>query len=494
MKAVKTITIVLLTIFLCTMLAACSNEEIAFFNLSKASTNLCLKPIEQHGEITFKISNLHNLLADSDLDPVQRATLEELLGVLSFKYDLKADLANDAIEYNVFFRNGVNSNYSELAKITIINNTMYIKLDKLCQFLRSTNNPSLIAFLDRGIQDTEYLMITPESYLELLGLKTSGTEYTALNSMFAPSEQIKTTQLMLRFMDGLVNEVYTNYSTGLITKDGNKYTISLDASQIVPTVRNILNYTIDNFDKFASYISKFINSLTEDELALLSLNAEIQTEITDSLESMAPMVELKKEEYKTKLSETLDQANTEIINVLAGSSLISSIEEINGTEYKSDINLELNVTTPESALGFSTAGTDSLKACQTFSASAPSGIMLTLQELDARINRVLKIKVDGGSWELNEDKLHLQGNSTVKFIDGYTYLPLRQIAEILGEEVCWDIENSQAYVVKNGQRIYMTGVIIDGRVYVKTRDFDYLNYKVDWDTLSRTVIITKSVI
>lgn len=493
LKTIKTSTLILLIVFSCTLLAGCSNEEISLFNLSKATTNLCLKPMEQSGEITLKINNLHSLLAESNIDPIQQAALEKILGVVSLKYSIKGDISNDVMEYNIFFKSGVSSDYSELVKFIIVDNALYIKLDKLCEFLRSTNNPDLTAFLDKGIKDAEYLIITPQSYLNSLGLTTYNTKYTTLNSMFTPSEQIKTSQLTLEFMDGLINEVYTNYNTGLVTKNGNKYTFTLDVSQLVPFLKGFTNYTLDNFDKFASFTSSFISDLNEEELSLFNLPPEIKTNIINGLDSMIPMVALNKEKYKVMAAEVFDNANNEIINVLAGSTFASSIEEINSTEYRSDFNLGLNIKTDSNPISFSMQGNDNSKACQDFTLSAPSGKMLTLEELQARINRVMKINVTSGSWELKEDQFYLQGNSTVKFIDGFTYLPLRQIAETLGEEVYWDTDKSMSYVIKNDQRIYMTGVIIDGKIYVKTRDFTYLGYKVNWDSINGIITLTKSV-
>jgi hypothetical protein len=45
-------------------------------------------------------------------------------------------------------------------------------------------------------------------------------------------------------------------------------------------------------------------------------------------------------------------------------------------------------------------------------------------------------------------------------------------------------------VLKNGVEIDLTGVIIDGRTYIKTRDFAKLGYQVNWDDATRTVKIS----
>lgn len=493
MKSIKKSAAILLIIAMFILLAGCSNEELAFFQMSMDSNNLSLKPMEQTGEISLKAVDLESLLSNSKLDDKQQAALQAVWGLLSLKYDVKADLSKNIMEYTFYCKDRTNTNYSELVKLIMVNDTLYIKLDKLCKFLRATGNPTVTAFLDRGIQDAEYLTITSDSHLNSLGVTSSDPSYPKFRSMFTISRQIKTNQLMMKFMDGLVKQVYTDYKTGFITQDGDKYIISLDVSQIMPFLKEFLFYTLDNFDRFALYTGNFINNMTEEELALFYLNTETKQEIVEGLEFMKPMILLNKEKYKNSIAEVLDQANLEISKVLAGSTLISSTEKIGNTEYKSDFTLNLKINDEGKHFNISLQGNQNFKECQSFSVSVPSGKMLTLEELQTRVNRVIRINIDSGSWELREDQSYLQGNSTVKIINGSTYLPLRQIAEALGEKVFWDVEKSKAYIERDGKRVYMTGVIIKGTLYIKTRDFTTIGYKVDWDGKSRIVKLTKLI-
>ncbi len=72
-----------------------------------------------------------------------------------------------------------------------------------------------------------------------------------------------------------------------------------------------------------------------------------------------------------------------------------------------------------------------------------------------------------------------------------TYLPLRLVAESMGEKVGWDEASKQAFVERNGQRIIMTGIIVEDETLVKIRDFERLGYKVSWDASERSVTIEK---
>ncbi len=71
--------------------------------------------------------------------------------------------------------------------------------------------------------------------------------------------------------------------------------------------------------------------------------------------------------------------------------------------------------------------------------------------------------------------------STAHLIDGSVYLPLRQIMENCGYEVSWDGEARKAYVTIDGNKIEMTGVIVNDRTYVKIRDFEKLGATVEYE-------------
>lgn len=479
MNGLKKNAAVLVILAICVLLAGCSNAELAFYNMSAASGNLALGPTEQSGEIHFTMAGLENTIGSLGLD--------------SLKYTVKADPAKDIMECVLFCKNGVSADYTELAQIIMANNALYIKLDKLGERLSAAGNPSVKAFLDKGVRDAEYLVITPESYLKALGVKETGTNYVNFTSLFSLSRQNQTNQLMMKYMEGLLQKVYADYTTGLIKQDGGKYVLSLNFSQLAPFLKELSFYTLDNFDKFSFYTGSFIENMTDEELALLNLNASTKKDANNALALASLMVKSNREQYKKDVAEVWDEMQVELDKVLAGSSFTSSIEKVNNTEYKSDFTLYLQTSGNGKPLPVTFQGAQSIKASQAFSLTAPTGKMLTLEELQARISRVLKINIDSGSWELKEDQSSLRGKCAVKIIDNYTYLSFRQVAEALGEEVGWDPAISKAYVTGGGKRVYMTGVIMKGTLYAKTRDFARIGYKVDWDAKNRIVTLTKSL-
>lgn len=65
-------------------------------------------------------------------------------------------------------------------------------------------------------------------------------------------------------------------------------------------------------------------------------------------------------------------------------------------------------------------------------------------------------------------------------IYGSMYLPMRKICERLGEIVDWDPVLGRAYVVRGEEKIDMTGVLKEGKTFIKIRDFEKLGYLVDY--------------
>lgn len=72
-------------------------------------------------------------------------------------------------------------------------------------------------------------------------------------------------------------------------------------------------------------------------------------------------------------------------------------------------------------------------------------------------------------------------DSVAYLLDGSIYLPLRKITEYAGYDVSWDAENRKAYVIVDAMPVDMTGVLIDGKTYVKIRDFEKLGAAVAYN-------------
>jgi hypothetical protein len=77
----------------------------------------------------------------------------------------------------------------------------------------------------------------------------------------------------------------------------------------------------------------------------------------------------------------------------------------------------------------------------------------------------------------------------VKIINGASYLPLRAVGELLGEDVMWDNDKKQPYIVKNGNSIYLNAKVIGNASYVPMRELEKVGYTVYWEAQTNMVKI-----
>lgn len=116
----------------------------------------------------------------------------------------------------------------------------------------------------------------------------------------------------------------------------------------------------------------------------------------------------------------------------------------------------------------------------------------------------------GAKVRINGNLISFADQYPIILDDGYTFVPVRAIAESFGADVQWDSENYQAVIECNGNEIiipigddyaYVDGDgyylesqsrILNGRTMVPLRFIaEHLDCQVDWDGDTRTVFISK---
>lgn len=116
----------------------------------------------------------------------------------------------------------------------------------------------------------------------------------------------------------------------------------------------------------------------------------------------------------------------------------------------------------------------------------------------------------GAKVRLNDKLVAFEDQYPIILDDGYTFVPVRGVAEALGAKVDWNHETYEAIIEKNGDEIiipigddfaYVNGDgyylespsrLMNGRTMVPLRFIaEHLDCQVDWDGETRTVIITE---
>jgi len=140
---------------------------------------------------------------------------------------------------------------------------------------------------------------------------------------------------------------------------------------------------------------------------------------------------------------------------------VSSID-ISWDSYMFPDDSELYITAPYFCINYNSAMIDSLK-------NDPEFLKMTPEEQELLIGTLRE-----------DEKEYKYSDTRAELIDERVYLPLRQLMENAGYEVSWDSTLAKAYVTVDGQKIEMSGIIIDDRTYVKVRDFEKLGAVVEY--------------
>jgi len=72
------------------------------------------------------------------------------------------------------------------------------------------------------------------------------------------------------------------------------------------------------------------------------------------------------------------------------------------------------------------------------------------------------------------------GNTEALLGDCRFYFPMEWILSNLGEDIAWDGSLHRCYVVRDEKRTYMSTITLGETHFVKIRDFECLDYKIEY--------------
>gem|GEM_PF-926862 len=497
MNPKKFLTLLCAVVFLVSLLTGCSRAEIGYYNLQKEINNL--KLYESTGEITFDLEQLPGELTKGE-DATTIALIQSIFKNTSLSYTAKVDINQQIFDEKFYLNDRTTGNQKEILSITGKGETLYIKVDELVRYLKSFNNPELNRQLDQLFGGATYLRIESKELYEIMAenKKNSGSagQFPPLMPGY-PNIHInlqKQQALNQKLFDGLI-QAYDQYEPGLVKQEGNKYVISLDAAGLVKTLNSLIHYSITNSDKLGTVAKLFINSLDDEEMAMLGLDPAKKNDYILGIDGITAAADAGREKYLSQFEEAISKTEKEVIELLQGSRITTTLEKLNAKTYGSTVDMMIRVKDPvtrEVTFGFTASIRDTTRVIEPFAAAIPTAGVLTLTELQARMPKVMAIAVDKNSYTISQGMKTSSGTIDVKIIDGRTYLPLRLIGETFNENVVWNPETHRAYVERNGERIDMTGVISNNLTYVKIRNFEKLGYKIDWNEDLKIVEIIKN--
>jgi len=278
----------------------------------------------------------------------------------------------------------------------------------------------------------------------------------------------------------------------LVEKVDNLYVLSIESEEVYNLINSYVSYVVKNVEEVedkllnTERLENMFISVIEDESSAKDINSKQMSyyntvkEITEFITGIDLI--LSDEETNKSIVESIDLFEGSRFSLKLGEKDNGYIEEenlsiiYNGIScadviVKTEINK--NYIEPEIVVGYPIE--DFVTSATKISYSVNPAEIIEMQWYANSSEYLNDIYMEVGRKEGTEDII-----SSYILVDDRLYLPLRQICETFGEEVIWDSVNNKAFVVRGSEKIDMTGMIINDRTFLRIRDFEKLNYKIDY--------------
>jgi hypothetical protein len=483
----KLLAVFLLLLLTATLTAGCSQAELGFLDLQKELSEL--NTTETSGDFVF---SLKGLPVPATADAAETLLYNMLQKEVTIKYTGKTDLGKNIVDCTFFLVDNSTNTEQILTRIICKDNIIYLKIDELLKLAQGMGEPETSNKLQEVFGNTKYISMTQEEYRQSIA-DVPEQPFSKLNQNAFMNNQLNN---VLQKLVVKIPEAYQNYSPGLVVQNGNTYSWEITGTQALQLLGGFLEYTINNITDLEKCIVSFLDALNDEEMTVWGLEPQEKTSYKTFLNEATTEIANNKEEYLQVIGalQTGLQQKGEIPKAADGLKISYTLGKNEQEVYANTFAFTMNLEEEGTQVGLQMQGQSQTKKTAPFTVTTPTANLMTYTEYLQKVRRTMEIQVDTNTYTLTDAKGSSQNSLEVKNIENQTYLPMRQIAEIFGEEVSWDAENSQAYVLRNGDKIDLTGVIIDGRTYIKTRDFAKLDYKVSWNDGTRTVIISTTTL
>lgn len=484
-----------LILCLCMILSftGCSVSENRFFTLYDEITKLdCF---DFHSDVEIKLSS------DSSNELIKMVSEEmeiELKPFENIKLGIDGKVNVDKSYMNLIFNleevvNNINTSTSVvfteggifISKESLLNLYSFY-LDTTTVFTSDTIG-TIISKLNDEIKEVNYICIdTVNVFSELRYFEEVETIEDVANIKIEDRAVLDILQLIFS------NDFLSKLDVEIVEKVNNEYVLNLKSEEIFDIIKSYLDYLTDNLDKVEdtllddNRLNSMFGSVANTEESAKEVNAKASSyyktvlNIIDSIEDLS--VAFENEENNKVIINNLETIKGSELSIKLGKTDNGYSEEeklilvYNGVSYADVVvktNISKNYIEPEIIVG--SPMEDFLISATKISYLVNPAEIIEAQWYANSSDYLNEIYMEVGRKEGTEDII-----SSYILVEDRLYLPLRQICETFGEEVVWDSINNKAFVVRGSERIDMTGMIIEGKTYLRIRDFEKLNYKIDY--------------
>ncbi|MEL7563758.1 MAG: copper amine oxidase N-terminal domain-containing protein [Dehalobacterium sp.] len=489
MKQLRTFPLLFAFLLMSMLLSGCSKTEREFYALQKECANL--NTYVNTGEVSFSINQLPEDITEG-LTTSQKM-LFQLLTNLNLSYEQKVDKDRQLFATSVYLRLTESASPLEIISIICKDKVVYIKVDELAKFLKPFLDQEFSPFLD-GVDGKKYLSISETEILTFMQSENTSMQNNTLEHLWDMDKINMQQTLYYSLLEGLMNNVYDEYETGIVEKNGNKFSITLSSQEIIDLIKPFLVYSIKHINELDDFLISTVENLSDEEMEMLDLDPSEREIYLQSITEVINQVKLTGPELLSQWDES-EQMVAEMINKTVGDSRItSSIQKTGTTTYDSEVELLLQIKDEEETgvlLEISFNIKDSIKKSSGFKITAPTSDLITLTDFQAKFPLVMKLQPNYGFYTFNHGLISEFSDLDSEIENNHTYVPMRQVAEQFNEKIGWDNAKRQAYVERDQSRIYFNGIIKDDCFFVPVKEFEKIGLKIDWDPLTGTVTLIK---
>ncbi len=465
--------------------AGCSNEEAGLYSLLMETS--LLNAYETSGSVTVSMKG--QILDEAMPD---EGNMDEILSAIKsgfeIRYHIKESKKPNAYQIEIQFKKSGDADYVDVTTITGNEDVMYVKLGELIRFIQPyvlLNNSDEERLMDEIIEKVDYLQIDLKS-----GMNTA----VYSGDVIETAQNERMIQLIMEFVD-VFKDAFRNFSTGMVTRKGSGYELSLEAKDIQPLIGRFAEYLCDNIDTIFTELSYRIIDMTDEEIKTIEevypIGETTRSELIAGLEEMRNSIKsITPEELEDAKNNAIPE---EVLESIDGSSLSYFLSRTGNKSYNISTALTFKY---EDQLTIEVNDTAKITGLDGFSIIQPDEF-ITIEEYEEIVESVIPPKptsitinsVTGEAVISYTDNTEIDTVILPILKDGSNYVPLRLVGEAFGENVGWDDATGTPYIDRNGVRTEMKGFINNGIAYTKVRDFEQLDYMVFWSDYTKAITI-----
>ncbi|KUO49327.1 MAG: hypothetical protein APF76_16115 [Desulfitibacter sp. BRH_c19] len=532
MKGKKLLSLILAIVMIMSFTIGCSTAELGLYKMINEMKQLT--KYEQSGEIEINISV--DELATSEMNIGELITMQKIeafLGENNIAYLSEWDLDEQQGSLILMLKNKDNQETTDFFTLIYNQETIYIDIEQLFSFAQIFMDEETFSEDDMNMvkeifEGTQYLSIDLKDIEEMLIYDMQDPEQVDVLMKYYDPVKAKTTQKYFDdFIDGLIKNVYDNYSMDIVEGGNNKYTVTFDLEDLAIVLISLIEYSVDNIEELSMYVKDYIDATDDEVINDLSILLEedpvyLKEQIKGTMDMMVVEVTTNEEMIKEDLREfRAEVAGPEYKDILNNFNTMVAFEKLEDESYQTSLQTSFRYVdqfTQQEMFNVEFKIDQTLVPLQSVTVNVPTDNVMTLEQLRTIIDEIESAQNTEKSLVLTLEQGQAIVDGSPMILDvppfmrnGRTLVPFRFIGEQLGASIDWNAtDRSVSYITQDteitlyidstkaiidGEEITLDTppILKDGRTVVPVRFIsEALGFSVDWLPDVRQITITGS--